>query len=142
MMRDRIAPSLKKTLRGFFALLPILLGMLLVTSLAMSLFAGQITGAVFGHGILLDTVIGALLGSVAFGHPSASYILGGELLAAGVELGAVTAFLVTWVTVGITHLPAESLLLGRRFAVLRNVIAFVAALAIAGLVPLTLSILS
>jgi hypothetical protein len=142
IMRERIEPSLKKTVRGFFSLLPIVLGMLLVTSLAMTLFAGHITGALFGHGFLVDTVIGALIGSVALGHPSASYILGGELLAAGVELGAVTAFLVTWVTVGITHLPAESLLLGRRFAVLRNVIAFVAALAIAGLVPLTLRFLS
>ena len=141
-MRERIGSSLKKTLRGFFALLPIVLGMLLITSLAMSLFSGQITGALFGHGVLSDTAIGALIGSVALGHPSASYILGGELLAAGVGLEAVTAFLVTWVTVGITHLPAESLLLGRRFAVLRNVIAFVSALAIAWLVPLTLRILS
>jgi len=141
-MRDRIVPGLKKTLQGFFALLPVVLGMLLFTSLAMSLFAGQITGALFGHGVLLDTLIGASIGSVALGHPSASYILGGEFLAAGVGLEAVTAFLVTWVTVGITHLPAESLLLGQRFAVLRNVIAFVSALAIAWLVPLTLRMLS
>jgi hypothetical protein len=141
-MRDRIVASLKKTLRGFFALLPIVLGMLLLTSLAMSLFARQITGALFGHGVLVDTVVGALIGSVALGHPSASYILGGELLAAGVELGAVTALIVSWVTVGVVHLPAESLLLGRRFASLRNVIAFVSAIAIAWLVPLTLRILS
>lgn len=123
-------------------MLPIVLGMLLVTSLAMSLFSGQITGALFGHGALLDTVVGALIGSVALGHPSASFILGGELLAAGVELGAVTALMVSWVTVGVVHLPAESLLLGRRFAVLRNIIAFAAAIVIAGLVPLTLRILS
>jgi hypothetical protein len=141
-MRERIGPSLKKTLRGFFALLPIVLGMLLVTSLAMSLFSGKITEGLFGHGILADTVIGALIGSIALGHPSASYILGGELLAAGVELGAVTALIVSWVTVGVVQLPAESLLLGRRFAILRNVIAFAAALAIACLVPLTVRILS
>jgi hypothetical protein len=141
-MCERIAPNLKKTLRGFFALLPIVLGMLLVTSLAMSLFSREITEALFGHGVLLDTVVGALVGSVALGHPSASYILGGELLVAGVELGAVTALIVSWVTVGVVHLPAESLLLGRRFAVLRNLIAFASAMAIAYLVPLTLRILS
>lgn len=141
-MRERIGPSLKKTLQGFFALLPIVLGMLLVTSLGMSLFSGKITEGFFGHGILADTVIGALIGSIALGHPSASYILGGELLAAGVELGAVTAFLVSWVTVGVAHLPAESLLLGRRFAVVRNLIAFAASIAIGFLVPLTLRMLS
>lgn len=141
-MRERIGPSLKKTLQGFFALLAIVLGMLLVTSLGMSLFSGKITEGFFGHGILADTVIGALIGSIALGHPSASYILGGELLAAGVELGAVTAFLVSWVTVGVAHLPAESLLLGRRFAVVRNLIAFAASIAIGFLVPLTLRMLS
>jgi uncharacterized membrane protein YraQ (UPF0718 family) len=139
---ERIGPSLKKALRGFLALLPIVLGMLLLTSLAMSLFAGQITGALFGHGALVDILVGALIGSAALGHPSASYILGGELVAAGVGLEAVTAFLVTWVTVGVAQLPAESLLLGRRFAILRNLVAFVGALAIALLVPLTLRILS
>jgi hypothetical protein len=123
-------------------LLPIVFGMLLFTSLAMSLFSERITGSLFGHGVLLDTVVGAFIGSVALGHPSASYVLGGELLAAGVELGAVTAFIVSWVTVGVAHLPAESLLLGRRFAIIRNIIAFASAIAIAWLVPLTLRILS
>jgi ABC-type molybdate transport system permease subunit len=142
MTRDRIAGSLKKTLRVFLTLLPIVIGMLLLTSLAMRLIAGQITEALFGRGVLVDAVVGALIGSVALGHPSASYIIGGELRAAGVELTAVTALLVTWVTVGIAYLPAESLLLGRRFAILRNAIAFGSALAIAWLVPLTLRILS
>jgi uncharacterized membrane protein YraQ (UPF0718 family) len=62
-------------------------------------------------------------------------VLGGELLEAGVGLEAETAFLITWVTVGITHLSAESLLLGRRFAIVRNVVAFVGALVIAWLAP-------
>jgi uncharacterized membrane protein YraQ (UPF0718 family) len=121
-------------------MLPIVVGMLLLTSLVMSLFSGQITESLFGQGVVWDTVLGALIGSVALGHPSASYVLGGELLAAGVGLEAVTAFLVTWVTVGITHLPAESLLLGRRFAILRNIVAFVGALVIAWVVPVTLRI--
>ena len=52
-------------------------------------------------------------------------IIGGELLAQGVSLVAVTAFLIAWVTVGVVQLPAESILLGRRFALLRNIISFV-----------------
>jgi uncharacterized membrane protein YraQ (UPF0718 family) len=141
-MQDRFGPSLRKAGTAFLAMLPIVVGMLLLTSLAMSLFAEQITESLFGQGVVWDTVLGALIGSVALGHPSASYVLGGELLDAGVGLEAVTAFLITWVMVGITHLPAESLLLGRRFAILRNVVAFVGALVIAWLVPLTLRILS
>jgi hypothetical protein len=76
-------------------------------------------------------LVGAVLGSVAAGNPLAGYILGGELLAGGVSLIAVTALIVAWVTVGVVQLPAESLLLGRRFALSRNLLGFLSAIAIA-----------
>jgi len=62
----------------------------------------------------------AILGSLAAGHPLVGYVLGGELLARGVSLVAATALLVSGVTVGVVQLPAEALLLGRRFAIVRN----------------------
>ncbi|MGR8933388.1 MAG: hypothetical protein ACU837_03255 [Gammaproteobacteria bacterium] len=71
-------------------------------------------------------------------HPLASYLLGGEMLKGGVGLTAVTALLVTWVTVGVVQLPAEALLLGTRFAVYRNIIGFLAAMAVSFLTVLTL----
>jgi uncharacterized membrane protein YraQ (UPF0718 family) len=43
---------------------------------------------------------------------------------------AVTAFLVAWVTVGIIQLPAESSILGMKFALLRNISAFVLAIVV------------
>ncbi len=43
-MRERLRPALGKTLRGFAALLPLLLGMLLLISLLMWVF----------HSLLLD----------------------------------------------------------------------------------------
>lgn len=78
----------------------------------------------FGRNQVLDALTGALAGSVAAGHPMASYVIGGELLERGVGLVAVTAFLVSWVTVGSIQLPAEMLMLGRRFALYRNFICF------------------
>jgi len=60
-----------------------------------------------------------------------SYIIGGELLKNGVSLVAVLAFIVSWVTVGTVQLPAESLMLGRKFALLRNGISLIMAIAIA-----------
>jgi ABC-type molybdate transport system permease subunit len=71
-MQERFRPSLKKAGRAFLAMLPIVVGMLLLTSLVMSLFSGQITESLFGQGVVWDTVLGALIGSVALGHPSAS----------------------------------------------------------------------
>jgi hypothetical protein len=68
--------------------------------------------------------LGALIGSIAAGHSLAACILGGELLAAGVSLIAVTALIICWTTVGVAQLPAEALLLGRNFALYRSLLCF------------------
>jgi hypothetical protein len=133
-----LTKSLKKTARTFVNLLPIIIGMLLLTSLAITLFPERISAGLFGGSDALDALIGASVGSVAAGHPLASYLLGGELLESGVSLIAVTAFIVSWVTVGIVQLPAEVLMLGARFAIYRNVICFFSAVAIAFLSVYTL----
>jgi hypothetical protein len=131
MLRHRTKDSLKKTTSAFVNLLPIVVGMLLLTSLAITLFPEELSAVLFGHHVALDALVGASIGSVAAGHPLASYLLGGELLTSGVSLVAVTALMVSWVTVGIVQLPAEALLLGARFAIYRNVICFFNAVAIA-----------
>lgn len=130
--------SLKKTVRTFINVLPIIVGMILMTSLVVTVFPEQISTGLFGNGDILDTLLGASIGSIAAGHPLASYLLSGELLGGGVGLIAVTALVVTWVTVGIIQLPAEAMMLGSRFAMVRNITSFVAAIAIAFLTVYTL----
>jgi len=141
MLRHRLERSLKKTARTFVNLLPIIIGMLLLTSLAVVVFPEQISAGLFGGNDALDALIGASVGSVAAGHPLASYLLGGELLKGGVSLIAVTALIVSWVTVGIVQLPAEALMLGLRFAIYRNVIGFFTAIVIAFLCVHTLRLI-
>lgn len=120
-----------RTLRAFLTMLPAVLGMLLLTSLVFSLLPKGSLQGLFGRNESLDVLLGAAMGSVAAGHPLAGYILGGELLAGGVSLIAVTALVVAWVSVGLVQLPAEALLLGRRFAVTRNFLCFLSAIAVA-----------
>lgn len=141
MPEQHLITSLKKTTRTFLNLLPIIIGMLLLTSLAISVFPVNISAEIFGINKAADALIGASVGSVAAGPPVASYILGGELLNNGVSLVAVTALMVSWVTVGIVQLPAEALMLGTRFAISRNVISFFGAIAIAILSVFTLQFL-
>jgi uncharacterized membrane protein YraQ (UPF0718 family) len=142
MFTERLSGSLRKTARTFFNLLPIIIGMLLLTSLVASLMPEQTAMTWFGHSEPLDALIGAAVGGVAAGHPLASYLLGGELLQAGVSLIAVTALMVSWVTVGIIQLPAEALMLGLRFAVYRNLICFLSAIVIAFLAVHTLRLIA
>jgi uncharacterized membrane protein YraQ (UPF0718 family) len=63
------------------------------------------------------------------------------MLDQGISLMAVTALLVSWVTVGSIQLPAEMQTFGLRFALLRNGISFVFALIIALLVLLSMQVL-
>ena len=141
LTENHLTDSFKKTIRTFINVVPIIVGMLLLTSLLITLFPEQMSAGLFGNGDIIDTLLGASIGSMAAGHPLASYLLGGELLSGGVSLFAVTALVVTWVTVGIVQLPAEAMLLGARFAVYRNIISFITATAIAFLTVYTLRFL-
>lgn len=136
--QHHIRNSLGKAVHTFVQALPVIAGMLLLTSLAFTLFSPGQAALLFGHNQYLDALLGTTIGSIAAGPPLASYLLGGELRAGGVSLLAVTALVVSWVTVGLVQLPAEALFLGRRFAVTRNLVAFVFTPAVAWLTVHTL----
>ena len=141
MKKEILLASLKKNLRVFVNLLPLVTGMLLLSGLVVVLFPDRLSAGLFGDSDILDTLIGALVGGIAAGHPLASYLMGGELLKSGVSLLAVTAFIVSWVTVGVVQLPAEILLLGARFAIYRNLICFFSAVAVAFFTVYTLELI-
>ena len=139
--RDHLISSISKSGSMLIEMLPLILGVILLTGLFLKLLPVEAAAGWFGANGLLDAVIGALAGSISAGHPATSYVLGGELLARGVSLIAVTAFLISWVTVGSIQLPAEALMLGWRFALLRNLVCFLFAVLIAPLTVLTLGLI-
>jgi uncharacterized membrane protein YraQ (UPF0718 family) len=99
---------------------------LIITVIPKTLYPRIFTG-----NQIVDPLIGSVFGSIAAGNPLTSYIIGGELLDRGVSMIAITAFIVSWVTVGMVQLPAESLMLGRKFAITRNLISFIISIIIA-----------
>jgi hypothetical protein len=135
----QIKQSIKKTIQVFKTALPIMVGMLLLINL-LNVFLKDYYSKVFTGNVLLDPFIGSLLGSVSFGIPVTSYIVGGELLLEGVSLLAVTAFIMAWTTVGLAMLPLEASFLGKRFALTRNIVNFIFSLIIAVLVIYTLKV--
>jgi len=114
----------------------------MLTSLVISAFPEQISTSLFGKNSIFDALVGATFGGIAVGHPLVSYVLGGELLNSGVSLFAVTALIVSWVTVGVVQLPAEALMLGNRFALYRNLVCYLSAIAIALLTVYTLQLMA
>jgi hypothetical protein len=115
--------------------------MLLLTSLVIELFPEQLSTSLFGKNSVIDAWLGATIGGIAAGHPLVSYMLGGELQNSGVSLFAVTALIVSWVTVGMVQLPAEAFMLGKRFALYRILLSYLFAILIALLTVFTLQVL-
>lgn len=140
-LSNRAKQAVVKTLNNFKLFLPILFGMLLLISLLIKAVPKNFYTQFFGGNIMADSIIGAIIGSIATGNPITSYIIGGELLDRGISLIAVTAFIVTWVTVGIVQLPAEIMMLGKRFAVSRNIVSFILAIIISFLTVITLKLI-
>jgi len=130
-----------QTLNSFKMSLPIIAGVLMLVSLAVTLIPKGLYSKVFTGSYLMDPFLGAIFGSISSGNPLTSYIIAGELLEKEVGLIAVTAFILSWVTVGFIQFPAEALMLGKKFAVVRNIASFVSALVISILVVITLNFL-
>ena len=121
--------SVIKAAQSWRQMIPTLVGVLLLANLINAWFQ-KYYSVIFTGNYLKDTLIGAIAGSLSFGMALTSYIIGGEFLQKGVSLLAVTAFIMTWTTVGIAMLPLEAKMLGTKFAVWRNILNFIFAIII------------
>jgi uncharacterized membrane protein YraQ (UPF0718 family) len=131
----------RSSAKQFVNLLPILIGVVLLIGLFDAFISKELLTSIFSGNIIIDTLWGASFGSILAGNPINSYIIGGELLAYGVSLFAVTAFVITWVTVGLVQLPMEIAALGKKFALLRNGFSFILSIIIAVLTVIALNLL-
>lgn len=141
MENEKIKTAGKKTFNNFKNILPVLSGVILLISLVIAAIPKEAYANIFTGHFIFDPLIGGIAGSIAAGNPITSYVLGGEFLQQGISRVAVAAFIVTWVTVGIVQLPAESVMLGKRFALIRNAVSFVLAIFVAVLTGLTMGML-
>jgi predicted Fe-Mo cluster-binding NifX family protein len=137
-----ITNALRSSGNQFAAMLPILFSVVLLMGLFNALVPGELLASLFSGSAIFDTLWGACLGSIIAGNPVNSYVIGGELLKQGVSLFAVTALIITWVTVGLVQLPAEMAALGRRFALVRNAICFILAVPIALMTVVILNVVA
>ena len=129
-----------KSVNTFRTSLPIMIGVLMLINLVNPVFQ-KFYPEIFSGNSWSDPFLGALFGSISFGIPVTSFVVGGEFIEQGVSLIAVTAFILAWSTVGVVMLPLEIINLGKRFAIARNLICFIFSILIAVLTVFTLNIL-
>jgi len=139
--KGALVHATKSSAKQFINLLPILAGVVLLIGLFNAFVSKDFLSSIFSGNMALDTLWGACFGSIFAGNPINSYVIGGELLKYDVSLFAVTALIITWVTVGMVQLPAEIAALGRRFALLRNGLSFILSIPIAIITVLILNLI-
>lgn len=125
MKKNSIREAFEKSLNSFLSMLPMLFAIILLLGIFNVYITKDILASFFISNVFFDTVTGTLMGGVLTGNPMISYILGGELTDAGISLYAVTAFVLSWVTIGIVQLPAEVEIFGLKFVFIRTLLTFI-----------------
>ena len=123
--KNNIKEAFNKALKGFISMLPMLIAIILLLGIFDIYITKEILASFFISNNFVDTVTGTLMGGILTGNPMLSYILSGELTAVGISLYAVTAFILSWVTLGVVQLPAEVEIFGFRFTFYRTLFTFV-----------------
>ncbi len=139
MVKTNFFSAYQNTKKTIIATLPLALGVVLLISLLNPLLKSRFLVHLFQRNILVDSFIGASFGSLAAGNPITSYVLAGEFIKLGISLAAIVSFILAWVTVGLIQLPAESMILGKKFAIIRNVLSFISAILIGLIMQLILN---
>jgi uncharacterized membrane protein YraQ (UPF0718 family) len=133
--------ALKQAVLGLLSMLPMIVAIVGLVGLFQTFVTQEMLASLFTGDPVRDTLVGTVAGGIAVGQALISYILGGELLEQGVSMYAVTAFILAWVTLGVVQLPAEAEVLGGRFTLWRNVLAFLSTLLVSVATVWTMGVL-
>ena len=125
---SRLKEASKNTVGSLAGVMPMLIAVIGLVGLFETIITPQMLHSLFSGSTVKDTLVGTLAGGVSVGQPFLSYIIGGDLLQEGVSLYAVTAFILSFVTLGVVQLPLEFSLFGARFTIMRNLLSFLFAL--------------
>lgn len=136
--RERTAKALRMSYRSFVGLVPSLLGILGLVGLVMALTPPELLADLFKvHGLTGFALI-SLVGAIAIIPGPIAFPLAGSLLELGASPSALAAFITTLTMVGLVSVPMEIEYFGRRFTILRQVLSFILAVSIGGLMGVLL----
>jgi len=129
--RQEALKALKAAGKMFLSMLPMLVMIILLIGLlfgfvpeeSLKQFLGEQSGF---FGVISTALFGAVLHIPAL----LAFPLGASLLDKGASITVVAAFLTTLTMIGMVTLPLEIQVLGKKFALMRNGLSFIAALII------------
>jgi len=137
--REKTKKASVFALKALVKMAPALLGMLGLVGLTMGLLPPETIQKLVGEEAgFAATIIASVIGAITLIPSLIAFPLAGSLLRSGATVMTISAFITTLVMVGVVTAPMEIRILGRKFALLRNGLGFLSALAIAGIMGVVL----
>lgn len=136
---EKAIQSLKVGFKSFFRILPMILVIVVIVGVLLGFVPPEQIVKYFGEqsGILGVLIIGGV-GAITHIPSLIAFPLSASLLESGASVMAAAAFITTLTMVGTIYLPMEIRVLGKKFALLRNILSFIVAIIIAILMGLIL----
>ena len=129
--RKKTLLGLKKGVKIFIGMLPPFLNILILIGILLYLIPQEaIVKYVGPNSGALGFFIAAIIGSITLIPGIISYPIAATLISKGASYGVVAVFMTTQMLVGVVTLPLEIKFFGKKAALLRNALNFVAALMI------------
>jgi uncharacterized membrane protein YraQ (UPF0718 family) len=126
--KQKTKEALKATFKIFYVILPVLIFVFVLMGLIQAYVSRETIVSILGQKSgILGILYAEIVGSVALFMPPAVFPFGGYLLKNGASYGSIAGFVFTAILIGITTLPLEFKLLGKRFTIARNIFTFVLA---------------
>jgi len=125
-MLKRLTYSLKQTWNSFLINIPIIFWILILISILQVYFPLE-NILNFGNKIF-SIFLADLLAGLFSGNPINSYILAWEIWFSMETIFLISVFLVSWITVWLVQIPAESYFFWIRYSIIRNILSFLFAI--------------
>ncbi|MGM0532061.1 MAG: permease [Bacteroidota bacterium] len=135
--QQKTLKGLKKGAMQFLKLLPTLLSVIILVSIAMHFIPEKTLIQYFGDQAgMLGYLLAAVTGSISLIPGFISYPLAGMLVESGVGYGVIALFITTLKMVGILTIPLEAKYFGMKVTLMRNGLSFIGAIVIGTIMAL------
>jgi uncharacterized membrane protein YraQ (UPF0718 family) len=126
--KQRTKEAIKAAIKILYTIMPVLIFVFVLMGLIQAYVSRETIAAIMGKETgVLGILYAELVGSVALFLPPAVFPFGGYLHDNGAAYGPIAGFVFTAILIGVTTLPLELKLLGKRFTIARNIFTFVIA---------------
>ena len=129
--------GIKKGMMMFINLLPAIISVLILVSIALFLMPQEVIIKYLGEESgITGHIFAATAGSIALIPGIVAYPMAGMLVQSGVGYSVIAVFMTTLMMVGFFTLPIEIKFFGKKVSLIRNLLFFIAALLIGSFISL------